>query len=75
MKNNKEQAKQLKQLLALLAKEVQPAKEVKPVKATEIFKQLGLAIEALNTELSRSNSCDTRLEYLYNKINILENHL
>ncbi len=40
-----------------------------------IYKQLALTLEALDTELAKTNADDMRLEYFFNKIKILEAHL
>jgi len=75
MKNNKEQAKQLKALLALLVKEEsKPAEKVQPT-TTQLQEQLSLTMAELNRELSRSEPSTKRLKYFFNKINILEAHL
>jgi len=66
----------ISEMVAILQKEEQMKAEPKQsAKVTEIFKQLGLTMEALNKELTKCNPSDERLEYYYNKINILESHL
>ena len=44
-------------------------------KTSKIIKELSLTMEALNKELCRNEPCDIRLEYLFNKIGILESHI
>lgn len=65
----------LSEVLRILAQEEPKAKPAPKPKATKVFEQLALTMKELDKELARSESSDTRLEYFFNKLKVLETYL
>jgi hypothetical protein len=66
---------EVSEVIRVIAKEESKQKGSTNVKASKVYKQLGLTMDALNNELSRSEPSDMGLEYFFNKITQLEKFL